>query len=191
MSVRIFLDEINVHNRELAHGALVMEAVVAVACLVVSDSATPWTAACHASLSVTISQSLPKFMFITSVIPSSHLIVWCPLLLLPSIFPSIKDFSNESSASIRWPKYWSFSISISPSSEYSVLISLKTDSFDLLAVQGTFRLVQVNDTFAFYKRELSKKDWFLVSWVTVSFWGLLHCRDQKYASRMKKLVKKS
>ena len=108
----------------------------------------------------------------------------------PPIFPSIRDFSNESSARIRWPKYWSFSISISPSSEYSGLISLQTDSFDLLAVQETFRLVQVNDTFAFYKRELCKKDWFLVSWVTVSFWELVHCRDQKYASRMKKISEK-
>ena len=76
-------------------------------------------------------------MFIASVMPSSHLIFWCPLLLLPSIFPSIRDFSNEFSVCIRWPKYWG--LSISPSSEYSGLISLKIDRFDLLAIQGTFR----------------------------------------------------
>ena len=78
---------------------------------------TPWTAARQASLSITISQILPKFMFIALVMPSSHLILWCPLLLLPLIFPSIRDFSNESSIHITWPKHWSFSFSISPSSE--------------------------------------------------------------------------
>ena len=78
-------------------------------------------------------------MLIALVMPSSHLILWCPLLLLPSIFPSIRDFFNELSVHIRWPKYWSFSFSISPSSEYSGLISLKTEWFDLLALQGTFR----------------------------------------------------
>ena len=81
--------------------------------------ATPQTAACYASLSPTISQSLPKFMSIALVMPSSHLIFWCPLLLLPSIFPSIRDFSNELSVHIRWPKYQSFSFSISPTNEYS------------------------------------------------------------------------
>ena len=104
---------------------------------VVSDSATPWAAARQASLSL-ISQSLPKFIFITSVIPSNCLIL-CHSLLLPSIFPSIRGFSKESVALIRWPKYWSVSFSISPSNEYSGLISLKIDWFDLLAVQGTFR----------------------------------------------------
>ena len=142
---------------------------------------------CQASLSITISQSLPKFMLTASAMPSSHLILWCPLLLLPLIFLSIMDFSNESSVHIRWPKYWSFSVSISPSNKYTGLISLKTDSFDLLSVQGTFRLVQVNDPFAFYKKELSKKDLFLVSCITMSFWELVHWRDQKYASRMKKI----
>ena len=88
---------------------------------------TPQTAAHQASLSLTISQSLPKFVFIASVMRSSHIILWCPLLLLPSIFPSIRDFSNEFSVCIRWPKYWSFSFSINPSSEYSSLISLKID----------------------------------------------------------------
>ena len=101
--------------------------------------ATPWTAASQASLSLTISQSVPKFMFIASVMPSSHLILWCPLLLLPLIFPSIRGFSNYLSVHIRWPKHWSFSFSISRSSKYSGLISHKIDWFDLLAVQGTFR----------------------------------------------------
>ena len=101
--------------------------------------ATPWTAARQASLSLTISRSLSKFMFITSVMPSSHLILWCPLLLLPSIFPSIRDFSNESSFCIMWPKYWSFSFNINLSGVYLGLISLKIDWFDPLAVQGTLR----------------------------------------------------
>ena len=96
-----------------------------------------------ASLSLTISQSLPKFMFIASVMPSSDIRLWHPLLFLPSIFPSIRDFSNESTVHIRWPEYWSFGFSISTSSEYSVLISLKIDWVDLFALQGTFRnLVQ-------------------------------------------------
>ena len=86
-----------------------------------------------------ISRSLPKFMLIALVMPSSHLILWCLLVLLPLIFPSIRNFSSKSSVHIKWPKYWSFSFSISPSSEYSGLISLKIDWLDLLAVQGTFR----------------------------------------------------
>ena len=98
---------------------------------------TPWTAACQASLSPTISQSLPKFLSIASVMPANHLILCGPLLLLPSIFPSIRVFSNESTVCIRWPKYWSFSFSISPSNKYLRLISFKFDWFDLLAVQGT------------------------------------------------------
>ena len=97
--------------------------------------ATPWTAARQASLSFTISQSLIKLMSIESVMPFNHLILCCPLLLLPSIFPSIRVFSSELSLRIRWPKYWSFSIS--PSNEYSGLISFGNDWFDLLAVQGT------------------------------------------------------
>ena len=88
-------------------------------------------------LVITISWSLPKFMSTALVMPSSHLILWCPVLLLPSIFPSIKDFSNELAVCIRWPKYWSFSFS--PSNEYSGLISLKVDWFVLPAVQGTLR----------------------------------------------------
>ena len=101
--------------------------------------ATPWTVACQASLSITNSQSLLKLMFLESVMPSNHLILCRPLLLLPSIFPSIKDFSNESVLRIRWPKYWSFSFSISPSNEYSGLISFGMDWLDFLAVQGTLK----------------------------------------------------
>ena len=102
-----------------------------------STSATPWAAARQASLSIINLWSLLKFMSITSVMPSNHLIFCRPLLLLPSIFPIIRVFSNESVLHIRWPKYWSFSFSISPSNEFSRLISFKMDWFDLLAVQGT------------------------------------------------------
>ena len=100
---------------------------------------TPWPAAYQASLFPTISWSLPKFMSIESVLPSNHLILCCPLLLLPSMFSSIRVFSNESALHIRWPNYWSSSCCISPSNEYSGLISLKIDWFDLLAVQGTLK----------------------------------------------------
>ena len=100
---------------------------------------TSWTAAHQASLSFTISQSLLKLMSIESVMPSNHLILCCPLLLLPSIILSIRVFSNESALHIRWPKYWSFSFNISPSNEYSELISIRMDWFDLLAVQGTLK----------------------------------------------------
>ena len=99
----------------------------------------PCTAARQASLSFTISWSLLKLMSVESVMPSNHLILCYPLLLLPSIFPSIRVFSNESVLCIRWPKYWSFSFSISPSNEYSGLISLRIDWFALLAVHGTLR----------------------------------------------------
>ena len=101
--------------------------------------ATLWTKACQASLSFTISWSLPKFMSIELVMPSRHLILCCPLLLPPSIFPSIRVFSSESVLHIRWPKYWSFSFNISPSNEYSGLISFRIDRLDLLAVQGTLK----------------------------------------------------
>ena len=101
--------------------------------------ATPWTAACQASLSITNSQSLFKLTSIESVRPSNHLILCHPLLLLPSIFPSIRVLSNESAHRIRWPKYWSFNFSISPSNEYSGLISFRMDWLDLLAVQGTLK----------------------------------------------------
>ena len=100
---------------------------------------TPWTAACQASLSITNSQSLLKLMCIELVMPSNHLILCHPLLLLPSIFPSIRVFSNESVLHIRWTKYWSFSFSFSPSNEYSGLISFRMDWLDLLAVQGTHK----------------------------------------------------
>ena len=101
--------------------------------------ATPWTAAHHASLAITNSRSLLKLMCIESVMPSSHRILYQPLLLPPSIFPSIRVFSNESVLHIRWPNYWSISFSISPSNEYSGLISFRMDWLDLLAVQGTLK----------------------------------------------------
>ena len=100
--------------------------------------AIPWAAACQDFLSCTVFQSLLKLMSIESVMPSNHLVL-CPLLLLPSIFPSIRVFSSESALHIRWPKYWSFSCSISPSNEYSGLISFRIDWFDFLAVQGTLK----------------------------------------------------
>ena len=102
-------------------------------------SVIPWTAARQASLSLTNSKSLLKLMSIESVMPSNHLIHCRPLLLLSSIFPSIRVFSNESVLHIRWPKYWSFSFSISPSNEYSRLITFRLDGLDLLAVQGTLK----------------------------------------------------
>ena len=101
--------------------------------------AIPWTAAHQASLSITNCRSLLKLMSIDLVMPSDHLILCHPLLLLPSIFPSIRVFSNEPVLHIRWPKDWSFSFSISPSNEYSGLISFRTDWFDILAVQGTLK----------------------------------------------------
>ena len=100
---------------------------------------TPWNAACQASLSITNSRSLPKLTSIESVMPSKHLILCHPLLLLPSIFPSIRVFSNGSALHIRWPKYWSFSFSISPFSDYSGLISFRMERLDLLEVQGTLK----------------------------------------------------
>ena len=105
---------------------------------VVSDSVTPWTAALQASLSFTISRSLLKFRSIESAIPSNHLILCHPLLLLPSIFPSIRVFSNELALRIRWPMYWSFNFSISPSNKHSGLISFWTDWFDL-TIQSTLK----------------------------------------------------
>ena len=100
---------------------------------------TPWIAACQASLSITSSRSSLKLMSIKSVMPSSHLILCCPLLLLPLIPPSIRVFSNESTLHIRWPKYWDFSFSISPSKEHPGLISFRMGWFDLLSVQGTLK----------------------------------------------------
>ena len=107
---------------------------------VMSDSAAPWTAACQASLSITNSRSLLKLMSIESVMPFNHLIFCRPLLLPLSVFRSIRVFSNDSVLYITWPKYWSFSFSISPSNEYSGLISFTIDWFDLLVVQGTLQV---------------------------------------------------
>ena len=122
----------------LSHqGNLSLSSVQSLSC--VQLFATPWTTACQASLSITNSQSLPKLMSIESVMPSNHLILCRPLLFLPSIFPIIRVFVNESALHIRWPKYWSFSFSISPSSEYSGLISFRMDWLGLLAVQGTLK----------------------------------------------------
>ena len=129
-----------------------------------SDSATAWTIAHRASLSFTISQSLLKLMSTEVVMPSNHLILCHPLLLLPSIFPSIRDFSSESVLCIRWPKYWSFSFSISPSNEYSGLISFRIDWFDLLAIQGTLKsLLQYHSStclgnWKFYLNHVSREE---------------------------------
>ena len=122
---------------------------------VVSDSVTQWTAVRQASLSITNPWSLLKLMSIESVMPSKHL---CrPLLFLPSIFPSIRVFSNESVLCIRWPKYWSFSVSISPSNEYSGLISFRIGWLDLLAVQGTLKslLQHYSSKASFFGTQLS------------------------------------
>ena len=102
---------------------------------------TPWTAAPRASLSITNSRSLLKLVSTESMMPSNHLILRCPHLLLPSIIPSIRAFSSESALCTRWPKYWSFSFSISPSNEYSEMISFRVDWLDLLAVQGTLKSI--------------------------------------------------
>ena len=106
-----------------------------------SESATAWTAASQASLSITNFQSLPKLMSIESVMSSNHLVLCCPLHLLPSLFPSLRVFFNESALCIRWPKYGSFSLSISPFSEYSGLIPFRIDWFDLIVVQGTLQSI--------------------------------------------------
>ena len=106
----------------------------------------PWTAACQTSLSITNSESLLKLMSTASVMPSNHLILCHPLLLLPSILPRIRVFSNESALHIRWPKYWNFSFSISLYNEYSGLISFRIDWFNLLAVQGTLKSLLQHDS---------------------------------------------
>jgi len=103
---------------------------------------TPWTTACQASLSITNSRSPPKPMSIEMVMPSNHLNLCCPLFLLPSIFPSIRVFSNESALRIRWPKYWSFNFNIIPSNKHPGLISFRMDWLDLCAVQGTLKSLQ-------------------------------------------------
>ena len=120
---------------------------------------TPWTATCQASLSITNSQSLIKLTSIDLVMPSNHLTFCCHLFLLPSIFPSIRVFSNESVLHIRCPKYWSFCFSISPSNEYSGLISFRMDWLDLLAVQGTLKsLLQHRHILFLRSLKSSKRD---------------------------------
>ena len=139
-------------------------------CFVMSDSLIPQsTAACQASLSFTISQSLLKLMSIESVIPSNHLILCHPLLLLPSIFPSIRVFSNESALRIKWPKYWSFSFCNSPSNEYSGLISFRIDWLDLLVIQRNLKSLHQHHSSkasilqhsAFFMVQLSHLTWLL------------------------------
>ena len=140
-----------------------------------SDSATTWTAACQASLSITNSRSFFKLMSIELVMPSNHLILCCPLLLLHSIFPSIRVFSNESVLRIRWPKDWSFSFSISPSSsECSGLISFRLDWLNLLAVQGTLSrvfshtIVQKHQLFGTQLSLWSNSHPYMTTWKTLS-----------------------
>ena len=140
--------------------------------------ATPWTAVCQASLSFTISWSLLKLMSIESMMPSNHLILCHPLILLPSIFPSIRVFSNESALCIRWPKYWSFSFSISPSNEYSGLISFRMDRFDYSLISeeepaGLFQgrgkeLPQSHGDTLLYLPNLMDNPWFCHLWEHLS-----------------------
>ena len=135
--------------------------------------ATPWIAACQASLSITKSQRSPKLMSIKSVMPSSHLILCCPLLLLPPIPPSIRVFANESTLHIRWPKYWSFNFNISPSNEHPGLISFRMDWLDLLAVQGLSRV--------FSNTTVQKHQFFGAQ---VSSWEMLGWMKHKLESRL-------
>ena len=128
---------IYIHPHNYAHFLYI--SVSHFSCSVMSDSTIPWTAAHQTSLSITNSQSLLKLMSVESVMPSNHLTLCCPLLLLPSIFLSIRVFSNESALFIRWPKVWSFSFNISPSNEHSGLVSFRMDRSDLLAVQRTLK----------------------------------------------------
>ena len=123
-------------SKSLHHHTIVKIIVIVQLLSCVQLFVTPWSAAHEVSLSFTISQSLLKFMSIELMMPSNHLILCCPLLLLPPIPPSIRVFSNESTLCMRWPKYWSFIFSISPSNEYSGLISFRIDWFDLLVIQG-------------------------------------------------------
>ena len=142
--------------------------------------ATPWTAACQASLSITSSQNLLKLMSIKSVMPSNHLILCHPFLLLPSIFPSIRVFSNNSVLCIRWPKYWSFSFSISPSSEYSGLVSFRMDGLDLLAIQGTLKsLLQHHISKVSTLRPAQK----LTKWDSKRFLSYIYKTFRKYGGK--------
>ena len=148
--------------------------------------ATPWTAVHQASLSITNTQSLLKLMSIESVMPTNHLIFCHPLLLLPSIFPSIRVFSNESVLCIRWPKYWSLSFKISPSNEYSGLISFQMDWLDLLAVQGSLKsLLQHHSSkasilqhSAFFILQLSHPDITTGKTIALTRWTFELCRTQ-------------
>ena len=124
-------------------------------CSVIWPSATPWTTAHQSPLSFTVSQTLLKLMSIEFVMPANHLILCCPLLLLPSVFPSIRVFSNESALRIRWPKYWSFSFNIRPSNEHPGLISFRVDWLDLLAVQGTLKSLLQHHTSSINSSALS------------------------------------
>ena len=135
--VKIFMIYIYLQNGYMKLGSVQFSSVQSLSR--VRLFVTPWVVACQASLSITNSRSLLKLMPIESVMPSRHLILCCPLLLLPPIPPSIKAFSSESTLHIRWPKYWSFSFSISPSHEHPGLISFRMDWFNLLAVQGTLK----------------------------------------------------
>ena len=120
---------------------------------------TPWTAACQTSLSITNSWSLLKLMSVESVMPSNHLILCCPLLLSPSIFPTIRVFSNESVLRIRWPKYWSFSFSITPSNEYSVLISFKMDWLAYIRVHFPYLWRKGNLSSNIVVKQVFKESW--------------------------------
>ena len=133
---------------------------------------TPWTTAQQASLSVTNSQSFLKLMPIESMMPSNHLVLGCPLFLLPSVFPCIRVFSNELVLHTRWPKYWSFSFNISPSHEYSGLISFRMDCLDLFAVQGTLKsLLQHHSS----KASILWRSAFLIAQLShPSFWCRIH-----------------
>ena len=135
--------KLNIQKTKIMASGLITSWQTCCCCCSVAQSCPtlcdPWTAARQASLSITNSWSLLRLMSIESVMPSNHLILCRPLLLLPSIFPSIRVFSKDSALCIRWPKYWSFSISISPSNEYSGLSSFRIDLFGLLAVQGTLK----------------------------------------------------
>ena len=168
---------------------------------------TPWTAVCQASLSITNSQSLLKLMSIKSVMPSNHLILCCPLPLLPSFFPSIRIFSDESVLCIKWPKYWSFSFSICPSNEYSGLISFRMDWLDLLAVQGTlksllqhhsskasilrcsaFIMVQVSHPYMTTGKTIALTRWTFVDKVMSLLFNMLSRLVTAFLSRSKRLL---
>ena len=144
---------------------------VAQSCLTLCN---PWTAARQASLFITKSWSLPKLMSIKLVTPSNHLILCHPLLLLPSIFPSIRVFSNESALRIRWPKYWSFSFNISPSNEHPGLISFRMDWVDLLAVQWTHKSLQHHSSKASI---LWHSAFFIVQLTSIHDYGKSHSLD--------------